>query len=67
MIFLRKEVAYPAVLVWAFLGIWVKQGGDAAGCDDSPGGRDLAGCAGTGPVSGCGKNEDGIEIIIAMV
>ena len=27
MIFLRKEVAYPAVLVWAFLGIWVKQGG----------------------------------------
>ena len=27
MIFLRKEVAYPAVLVWAFLGIWIKQGG----------------------------------------
>lgn len=27
MIFLRKEVAYPAVLVWAFIGIWVKQGG----------------------------------------
>jgi len=26
MIFLRKEVAYPAVLVWAFVGIWVKQG-----------------------------------------
>ena len=27
MIFLRKEAAYPAVLVWAFVGIWVKQGG----------------------------------------
>ena len=27
MIFLRKEVAYPLVLVWAFVGIWVKQGG----------------------------------------
>ena len=27
MIFLRKEVAYPAVLVWAFVGIWVKQSG----------------------------------------
>jgi len=26
MIFLRKEVAYPLVLVWAFGGIWVKQG-----------------------------------------
>lgn len=26
MIFLRKEVAYPLVLVWAFVGIWVKQG-----------------------------------------
>jgi len=26
MIFLRKEVAYPLVLVWAFIGIWVKQG-----------------------------------------
>jgi hypothetical protein len=25
MIFLRKEVAYPLVLVWAFVGIWVKQ------------------------------------------
>jgi len=25
MIFLRKEAAYPAVLVWAFIGIWVKQ------------------------------------------
>lgn len=25
MIFLRKEVAYPLVLVWAFAGIWVKQ------------------------------------------
>lgn len=27
MIFLRKEVAYPLVLVWAFVGIWVKHGG----------------------------------------
>jgi translocator protein len=26
MIFLRKEVAYPLVLVWAFVGIWVKHG-----------------------------------------
>ncbi|MBG0787124.1 MAG: tryptophan-rich sensory protein [Anaerolineaceae bacterium] len=26
MIFLRKEVAYPLVLVWAFVGIWIKQG-----------------------------------------
>ena len=26
MIFLRKEVAYPLVLTWAFVGIWVKQG-----------------------------------------
>lgn len=26
MIFLRKEVAYPLVLTWAFIGIWVKQG-----------------------------------------
>lgn len=25
MVFLRKEVAYPLVLVWAFVGIWVKQ------------------------------------------
>jgi hypothetical protein len=25
MIFTRREVAYPAVLVWAFVGIWVKQ------------------------------------------
>lgn len=25
MIFLRREVAYPLVLVWAFIGIWVKQ------------------------------------------
>jgi hypothetical protein len=25
MIFLRKEVAYPLVLVWAFVGIWGKQ------------------------------------------
>ena len=25
MIFLRKEVAYPLVLVWAFVGIWVMQ------------------------------------------
>ena len=27
MIFLRKEVAYPLVLVWAFVGIWVMQAG----------------------------------------
>ncbi len=26
MIFLRHEVAYPLVLVWAFIGIWVKHG-----------------------------------------
>lgn len=26
MIFLRKEIAYPLVLVWAFVGIWVKHG-----------------------------------------
>ena len=26
MIFRRKEVAYPLVLTWAFIGIWVKQG-----------------------------------------
>ena len=26
MIFLRREVAYPLVLVWAFIGIWVKHG-----------------------------------------
>jgi hypothetical protein len=25
MVFLRNEVAYPAVLVWAFAGIWQKQ------------------------------------------
>lgn len=25
MIFMRREVAYPLVLVWAFVGIWVKQ------------------------------------------
>lgn len=25
MILMRKEVAYPLVLVWAFVGIWVKQ------------------------------------------
>ncbi len=25
MIFTRKEVAYPLVLTWAFIGIWVKQ------------------------------------------
>jgi hypothetical protein len=24
MIFLRHEIAYPLVLVWAFIGIWVK-------------------------------------------
>ena len=28
MIFLRKEVLYPLVLTWAFVGIWVKQSGD---------------------------------------
>ncbi len=27
MIFLRHEVAYPLVLVWAFIGIWVKHSG----------------------------------------
>jgi hypothetical protein len=26
MIFTRKEVAYPLVLSWAFVGIWVAQG-----------------------------------------
>jgi hypothetical protein len=26
MIFTRRELAYPLVLVWAFVGIWVKQG-----------------------------------------
>ncbi len=26
MIFLRHEVTYPLVLVWAFIGIWVKHG-----------------------------------------
>jgi hypothetical protein len=26
MIFTRKEVLYPLVLTWAFIGIWVKQG-----------------------------------------
>jgi hypothetical protein len=26
MIFIRKEVLYPLVLTWAFIGIWVKQG-----------------------------------------
>jgi hypothetical protein len=26
MIFTRREVAYPLVLTWAFVGIWVKQG-----------------------------------------
>jgi len=25
MIFTRKEIAYPLVLTWAFIGIWVKQ------------------------------------------
>jgi hypothetical protein len=25
MIFSQREVAYPAVLIWAFVGIWVKQ------------------------------------------
>lgn len=25
MIFTRREVAYPLVLVWAFVGIWIKQ------------------------------------------
>lgn len=28
MIFYRKEVLYPLVLTWAFIGIWVKQSGD---------------------------------------
>ena len=28
MIFLRREVLYPLVLTWAFVGIWVKQSGD---------------------------------------
>ncbi len=28
MIFLRKEVAYPLVLTWAFVGIWIKQSGE---------------------------------------
>lgn len=27
MIFLRREVAYPLVLVWAFVGIWMKHSG----------------------------------------
>lgn len=27
MIFLRRELAYPMVLVWAFVGIWAKHGG----------------------------------------
>jgi translocator protein len=27
MIYLRNEVAYPAVLIWAFAGIWQKQSG----------------------------------------
>jgi len=26
MIFLQRQVAYPLVLVWAFIGIWVKHG-----------------------------------------
>jgi len=26
MIFLRREIAYPLVLAWAFVGIWVKHG-----------------------------------------
>jgi len=30
MIFLRKEIAYPLVLVWAFVGIWIKHGGTPA-------------------------------------
>ena len=30
MIFTRKEVAYPLVLTWAFIGIWVKQSGTPA-------------------------------------
>lgn len=28
MVFLRREVAYPLVLTWAFVGIWVKQQGN---------------------------------------
>jgi hypothetical protein len=28
MIFLRGEIAYPLVLTWAFVGIWVKQQGN---------------------------------------
>jgi hypothetical protein len=28
MIFQRSEVAYPLVLTWAFVGIWVKQQGN---------------------------------------
>lgn len=28
MIFFRSEIAYPLVLTWAFVGIWVKQQGD---------------------------------------
>lgn len=27
MIFIRKEIAYPLVLVWAFIGIWIKHSG----------------------------------------
>jgi translocator protein len=27
MVFLRHEIAYPLVLVWAFIGIWVKHSG----------------------------------------
>ena len=30
MIFMRKEIAYPLVLVWAFVGIWVKHGSTPA-------------------------------------
>jgi hypothetical protein len=26
MIFTRAEIAYPLVLTWAFVGIWVAQG-----------------------------------------
>ena len=28
MVFLRREVAYPLILTWAFVGIWVKQQGN---------------------------------------
>lgn len=28
MIFLRNEIAYPLVITWAFVGIWVKQQGN---------------------------------------